>query len=350
MKREIYIGNVGIGGGHPVSIQSMTCTDTCDVTATLAQIGELEKAGCQIARAAVPSKEAIRPLAEIIKQSPLPVVADIHFDAYLALKAIEAGAHGIRINPGNIGSPVKVKEILELAKERKIPIRIGVNGGSLEKKYAQKNLPAHQRMVASVMDKVKYFEDNHFFDIKISVKSSNVADTVNAYRLVDKACDYPLHLGVTEAGTFFGGTVKSAVGIGSLLLDGIGSTIRVSLTDNPVEEIRVAREILKATGLRQEGVEIISCPTCSRTSVDLIAFAREAEKALSRLTFHGKLKVAIMGCEVNGPGEAKEADIGIAFSRKNGYIFKKGEKIETVKPEQAIARLLDLVKEVAGCG
>ncbi len=343
MKKEIFIGNVGIGGNHRVSIQSMTCTDTHDATATLEQINGLKKVGCEIARCAVPDRDAIAPLKEILAHSPLPVVADIHFDAALALLSIGAGVHGIRINPGNIGSNSKVKDILKAAGERNIPIRIGVNWGSIEKKYRDAHQSRAQSMAASVMDKVKFFEDNRFFDIKISVKSSDVRDTVAAYRLIDKACDYPLHLGITEAGTSFSGTVKSAVGIGSLLLDNIGNTIRVSLTADPLEEIKVAREILKATGLRREGFEIISCPTCSRTSVDLIALAREAEEKLANLS-PGKIRViAIMGCEVNGPGEAKDADIGLAFSKNYGYIFAKGEMLEKVRPGNAVDRLIALV-------
>lgn len=348
MKKELFIGNVGVGGKHPVSIQSMTSTDTRDVPATLNQVYSLAQAGCQIIRVAVPDRDSLQPLAKIIAESPLPVVADIHFDAFLALKSIEAGAHGIRINPGNIGSKVKLKDILKAANERNIPIRIGVNWGSIEKKYL-KHKGAESRpmaMMESAMDKVKFFEDHDFFNIKISVKSSDVKDTVKAYRLIDKACDYPLHLGVTEAGTFFSGTVKSAVGIGSLLLDGIGNTIRVSLTDNPLEEIRVAMEILKVTGLRQQGIEIISCPTCSRTSVDLISMVKEAEEQLAGFNPAGKIMVAIMGCEVNGPGEAKEADIGIAFSKEYGYLFKKGKMIEKVEPKLAIWRLVEEVKKL----
>lgn len=347
MKKEIFIGPVGIGGKHPVSIQSMTSTDTKDVSATLKQIQELAWAGCQIIRVAVPDHDALPPLAKIIAGSPLPVVADIHFNADLALKSIAAGAHAIRINPGNIGSKIKVKDILKAANERNIPIRIGVNWGSIEKKYLRHEVSKPAAMMASAMDKVKFFEDNDFFNIKISVKSSNVLDTVQAYRLIDKACAYPLHLGITEAGTFFSGTVKSAVGIGSLLVDGIGNTIRVSLTDNPLEEIRVALEILKVTGLRQQGIEIISCPTCSRTSVDLIALVKEAEKELEGLNPAKKIVVAIMGCEVNGPGEAKDADIGVAFSKEYGYLFKKGRMIEKIGPQEAISRLVELVKELS---
>jgi (E)-4-hydroxy-3-methylbut-2-enyl-diphosphate synthase len=349
MKRkwEIFIGNVGIGGEHPVSIQSMTSTDTRDIQATLTQIRRLKQAGCEIVRVAVPAGDALAPLASIIKESPLPVVADIHFDAGLAIGSIEAGAHGIRINPGNIGGSQKVKDILTAAKERDIPIRIGVNSGSLEKKYLEAPGPIAEKMVASVMDKIKFFEDNDFFAIKVSVKSSDVYETVRAYRLMDEACDYPLHLGVTEAGTFFSGTVKSAAGIGGLLLDGIGNTIRVSLTADPVEEIRVAREILKVTGLRDNGLELISCPTCSRTSVDLISLVNEAEKALADFQPAKKIVAAIMGCEVNGPGEAKHADIGLAFSQKYGYIFRKGKMIEKVEPEHSIPRFIELLKQLA---
>lgn len=347
MKKEIFIGSVGIGGNHPVSIQSMTSTDTRNVKATLNQVWELKNEGCEIIRVAVPDIESLRPLSKIIEKSPLPVVTDIQFDPFLALKSIESGAHAIRINPGNIGSKEKLKEILKAANQKKIPIRIGVNWGSIEKKYRDINRSRAEIMKDSVMDKVKFFEDHHFFNIKISVKSSDVKETVKAYQLIDRSCNYPLHLGITEAGTLFSGTVKSAIGIGSLLLDGIGNTIRVSLTDNPVEEVKVAREILKAVGLMRKGIEIISCPTCSRTTVDLISIVKEAEKKLAGLKIQKKLIVAIMGCEVNGPGEAKDADIGIAFSQKHGYIFIEGKKIEKIIPEHSIERLLELIKELA---
>lgn len=344
MKREVFIGDVGIGGTHPVSIQSMTSTDTRDVETTLKQIRALATAGCQIVRLAIPAQDAVSPFGEIIKQSPLPVVADIHFDARLALQSMEKGAHAIRINPGNIGSKQKVKDILKAAAQNDIPIRIGVNGGSLEKKFRDTPGTLADKMAASVLDKVRFFEDQDFFDIKISLKASDVNETVKAYRLMDKMCDYPLHLGVTEAGTFFSGTVKSAIGIGALLLEGIGNTIRVSLTDDPVQEIKVAKEILKVTGLRREGIEIISCPTCSRTTVDLIAKAKEAEAELSRLDIKKKIVVAIMGCEVNGPGEAKHADIGLAFSHNHGYIFQQGKLIQKVLPEESIPKFLELIK------
>lgn len=345
-KRELFIGAVGIGGSFPVSIQSMTTTDTRNVKATLEQIKALEGAGCQIVRLAIPAADAIEPLATIVKESPLPIVADIHFDTSLAIRSIQAGVQGIRINPGNIGSSEKVKDILKAAADFNIPIRIGVNAGSLEKKYKNQTGSIAEKMVASVIEKVKFFEDNHFFNIKISLKSSDVQTTVTAYRLMDKTCNYPLHLGVTEAGTFFSGTIKSAIGIGCLLLDGIGNTIRVSLTDDPVEEIKVAKEILKVIGLRQEGIELISCPTCSRTSVDLIAYAKEAEEKLASLQTSKKIVVAIMGCEVNGPGEAQHADIGLAFSKQYGYIFRQGKLIEKIAPEKSIARLLELIPHI----
>lgn len=342
-KREVYIGAVGIGGDHPVSIQSMTNTDTRDVQATLEQIGRLAEAGCEIVRVAVPEEDALAALEKIVTGSPLPVVADIHFHASLALGAIAAGAHGIRINPGNIANKEKLKDILNAAGERKIPIRIGVNSGSIEKKYQRFPGTTADKMVVSVKDKIKFFEDNGFFDIKVSLKASDVKETVTAYRLIHRECDYPLHLGVTEAGTFFNGTVKSAIGIGALLIDGIGDTIRVSLTDDPVEEIRVAKEILKVTGLRDQGIEIISCPTCSRASVDLIAMVKEAEEQLAGIKTEKKIVVAIMGCEVNGPGEAREADIGLAFSHSHGYIFKNGKMIQKVSPSASIPRLLELI-------
>jgi (E)-4-hydroxy-3-methylbut-2-enyl-diphosphate synthase len=346
MKKEIFIGQVGIGGKHPVSIQTMISTGIENVNTIVQQIDELKKEDCDIVRIAVPDRSSLNYLDKIIKSSSLPLIADIHFDSYLALRAIELGIHAIRINPGNIGSKVKLKEILFLANKKGIPIRIGVNSGSIEKKYWKTHLTKAEMMVKSVMDKVKYFEDNDFFNLKISLKSSDVRQTVEAYRRVDAICPYPLHLGITEAGTYFSGTIKSAIGIGGLLLDGIGDTIRVSLTDNPIEEVRVAKEILKVLGLRDKGIEIISCPTCSRTSVDLITIVKEAERKLRNLNLKKNITIAIMGCEVNGPGEAKDADIGLAFSRKNGFIFKKGEMIEKVNPKDSIDRLIDLVKNI----
>jgi (E)-4-hydroxy-3-methylbut-2-enyl-diphosphate synthase len=348
MKREIFVGRVGIGGKHPVSIQSMTNTAATDVKGTLAQIRLLHKAGCDIVRVAVPDKTALAPLRQIIAKSVLPVIADIHFAAGLAMQAINAGAHGIRINPGNIGSNEKLKGIIRLAGQKKISIRIGVNGGSLEKKYRKAGLSLAQAMVRSALDKIKFFEDQHFFDLKISLKSSSVRETVAAYRLIDGQCAYPLHLGITEAGTFFAGSIRSAVGIGSLLLDGIGNTIRVSLTAAPVREIKVARQILRTLGLLNRGVELVSCPTCARTTVDLIAMCERFEEKIASLDFPGLLKVAIMGCEVNGPGEAKDADIGLAFSRSRAFLFKKGKIVARLEPELALDSLYDLVCQAAG--
>ena len=294
-----------------------------------------------------PTNPRLAPLRQIIAKSTLPVIADIHFDAALALQAIDAGAHGIRINPGNIGSNEKLKGIIRLAGQKKIPIRIGVNGGSLEKKYSRAGSSLAHAMVSSVLDKIKFFEDQQFFDLKISLKSSSVRETVAAYRLIDRQCDYPLHLGITEAGTFFAGSIRSAVGIGSLLLDGIGNTIRVSLTASPVREIRVAKQILRTLGLLNHGVELISCPTCARTSVDLIALCERFEKKIAGLDFPGQLKVAIMGCEVNGPGEAGDADMGLAFSQTRAFLFKKGKIVARLKPELALDSLYDLVTQAS---
>ena len=345
MKKEIFIGNVGIGGSHPISIQSMTSTNTKDISKTLKQIEELEKEGCEIIRIAVPKRDYLDAFEKITKESPLPVIADIHFDYKIAIESIKRGAKGIRINPGNIGAKKRIDEIIRIATENKTPIRIGVNSGSIEKKYKNQDIPTYQAMVLSVLDHIKYFEDKDFTLLKLSLKSSDVIETIKAYRMIDKECDYPLHLGVTEAGTRFGGTIKSAIGIGTLLADGIGNTIRVSLTDNPVEEIKVAKEILKVLGLRDKGIEIISCPTCSRITVNLIEKVDEFEYRIKNLKFNKKIKVAIMGCEVNGPGESEGADIGIAFSKKNGYIFHKGKKIETVNETFAIERLIELIKD-----
>lgn len=332
---------------HPISIQSMTSTPTVDIKSTLDQIKSLKEEGCDIVRVAVPDRSTINPFSQILKKSPLPVIADIHFNAELALQAIKSGANGIRINPGNIGSKKKIKEILKLANQKEIPIRIGVNAGSIEKKYRNMRISSAEAMVNSALDFIKFFEDNDFFRIKISLKSSDVKETIQAYQLLDKQCDYPLHLGITEAGTFLRGTVKSAIGIGTLLAEGIGNTIRVSLTGNPVQEVRVAKEILYALDLRGKHVEIISCPTCSRTTIDLVSVVEEVEKKIKNLKPHKKIKVAIMGCEVNGPGEAMDADIGLAFSKRNGYIFKDGKMIEKIKPEKSSERLIELIRELS---
>ena len=346
MKREIFVGNVGIGGDHPVSIQSMTTTDTSDPGSTIDQIRQLYMAGCQIVRVAVPDQNSISSLREIKSESPIPLIADIHFNPDLAMGAIDAGVDGIRINPGNIGSREKLGRIIKSAAEHNISIRIGVNSGSIEKKYLRPGKTRAEMMVDSALDKIKLFEDSGFLNIKLSLKSSDVMETIEAYRKIDKECDYPLHLGITEAGTLFSGTIKSSIGIGSLLADGIGNTIRVSLTDDPVEEVKVAVEILKVLGLRERGLEVVSCPTCARVSVDLINIVKKFEKKLSELKLDKNIKIAIMGCEVNGPGEAKEADIGIAFSKKRAYLFRKGKMIEKLDPEDSLDRLLEIIKNI----
>jgi (E)-4-hydroxy-3-methylbut-2-enyl-diphosphate synthase len=347
MKRAIFVGGVGIGGKYPVSIQSMTNTAAGDVEGTLRQIRRLQAAGCDIVRVAVPEKSALPAFGQVTARSPLPVVADIHFDASLALGAMENGASAIRINPGNIGGNEKLKEVIRLAAQKKIPVRIGVNAGSLEKKYKRSDLAPAEAMVRSLLDKVKFFEDQGFFDLKISLKSHDVREMVAANRLANRRCRYPLHLGVTEAGTFFSGSIRSALGIGSLLLEGIGNTIRVSLTADPVREIRVAREILMAAGMARNGIELIACPTCARTSVDLIPLVAEFEKKIEHFHFPGRLRVAIMGCEVNGPGEAKDADIGLAFSRQHGFLFKKGKIVGKIGASEAISRLREMIGELA---
>lgn len=350
MKREIFVGQVGIGGIHPVSIQSMTNTPANDVEATLKQIRRLQAAGCDIVRVAVPAKDTLAAFGRIVARSLLPVIADIHFDAALALGALEQGAHAVRINPGNIGGKGKLKAIIKLASERKVPIRIGVNAGSLEKKYRGADLSTAEAMIASLLDKVKYFEDQGFLDLKLSLKSHDVRETVKANRLADRRFPYPLHLGVTEAGTYFAGSIRSAIGIGSLLLDGIGSTIRVSLTADPLREVGVAQQILAAAGLARRGIDLVSCPTCARTSVDLIPLVAEFERKTAHLRLRGRLRVALMGCEVNGPGEARDADIGLAFSRQHGYLFKKGKIVGRIRADEAIPRLLELIADEAGEG
>lgn len=346
MKREIYVGSVGIGGDHPVSIQSMTTTNTSNAGSTLDQIRQLYMAGCEIVRVAVPDQDSISSLREIKSESPIPVIADIHFNPDLAMGAINAGVDGIRINPGNIGSREKLGRIIRSAAEHNISIRIGVNSGSIEKKYLRAGKTRAEMMVDSALDKIKFFEDSGFFNIKLSLKSSDVMETIEAYRKIDKECDYPLHLGITEAGTLFSGTIKSSIGIGSLLADGIGNTIRVSLTDDPVEEVKVAVEILRVLGLKERGLEVVSCPTCARVSVDLINIVKKFEEQLSLLKLNKNIKIAIMGCEVNGPGEAKEADIGIAFSKSRAYLFKKGKMIEKLDPEDSLDRLLEIIKNI----
>ena len=337
--RKITVGNVPMGGDAPVVIQSMTNTDTRDVESTLNQIRTLYNAGCEIIRCAVPDMAAAEAIKEIVKQSPIPVVADIHFDYKLALKCIENGISALRINPGNIGSEERVKKVVEAAKEKNIPIRIGVNSGSLEKEILESyGSPTPEALVESALKHVKILEKLDFYDIVISIKSSNVPMMIEAYRLMSSKCDYPLHLGVTESGTNFKGTIKSSIGIGTLLAEGIGDTIRVSLTSDPVDEIKVAKEILKALGLRKGGLEFISCPTCGRTEIDLIGIAKEVEERLDKI--NKDIKVAVMGCVVNGPGEAREADIGIAGGKGKGIIFRKGEIIKTCKEEELVKELM----------
>ncbi len=338
--RKIWVGTVPVGGGAPVAVQSMTNTPTADVAATAAQIDRLTRAGCEIVRVAVPDMEAARAIAEIRKTIRIPLVADIHFDSRLAIAAAEAGADGLRFNPGNIGSRERVRALVAVAEERNLPIRIGVNAGSLEKEILRKHGGATaEGMVESALRHVRLLEEFGFGRIKISLKASDVARTVAAYRRLSEATDHPLHVGVTEAGGLYPGVVKSALGIGMLLAEGIGDTLRVSLTRDPVEEVRVGFEILKALGLRRRGPEIISCPTCGRCRIDLFGVLEEVERALT--TCVHPLKIAIMGCAVNGPGEAREADVGIAGGDGAGILFKKGEVVRrNIPQEQLVAALL----------
>ena len=333
--RVLHLGGLAVGGGHPVMVQSMTNTDTRDVEATLAQIERLAAAGCEAVRLAVPDGEAARAVRAIAGQCGLPLIADIHFDYRLAIAGLEAGAHGLRINPGNIGGPRKVRAVIDAAKAADAVIRIGVNSGSLEKELlARYGGPAPEAMVESALGQVRFFEEQGFDKIKISLKSSSVPDTIAAYRLLAGRCDYPLHVGVTEAGTLVRGAVKSAVGIGILLWEGIGDTLRISLTGDPVQEMLVAWELLRALGLRERGPEIIACPTCGRTEIDLPALADAVEKRLEKET--ACIKVAVMGCAVNGPGEAREADIGLAGGRDKGCIFRKGKIIRSARGQEAL--------------
>jgi (E)-4-hydroxy-3-methylbut-2-enyl-diphosphate synthase len=335
------MGNTLIGGNAPISIQSMTNTDTRDIETTLEQIHNLEKAGCEIVRVAVVDDSAAQAIKAIKSNIKIPLVADIHFDHKLAISAMENGADGIRINPGNIGNNEKVKRVIDAAKLSNVAIRIGVNSGSLEKDLLKKYGVTAEALVESAAGHLRFFEDNNFDNIKFSLKASNVNLTIKAYEMFSKKYDYPLHIGVTEAGTLFSGTVKSAVGIGAILSRGIGDTLRVSLTGDPVQEIRVAWEILKSLELREKGPEIISCPTCGRTEIELIKLAEQVENAL--MGFESTVSVAVMGCPVNGPGEAREADYGIAGGRGNGLIFKKGEIIKKVNEKDLLNEFLKLL-------
>ncbi len=343
--RKIRVGDIFIGGNSPISIQSMTNTPTSNVERTLAQMRELEEAGCDIVRSAVSSKEDAKAIKEIKKHIKMPIIADIQFDYKLAIESIRQGIDGLRINPGNIGSDSKVKEIVNACKSEKISIRIGVNSGSVKKEYLEKfNGVNEESMVESALEQVRLLENMGFYDMKISLKASSVPLTIKSYSLMSERCDYPLHLGVTEAGTPWRGTIKSSVGIGTLLAMGIGDTIRVSLTGDPVDEVKVGKEILKSLGLRKDGIEFISCPTCSRTHIDLITIAQEAEKLLEHMD--KSIKVAVMGCAVNGPGEAREADIGIAGGNGEGLIFKKGVIIRKVPEENLLEELIKEIEEL----
>lgn len=344
----VKIGNCVIGGGNPVLIQSMTNTPTEDIKRTVEQIHRLEKAGCQIIRSTVPNMEAAKALKEIKKQIHIPLVADIHFDYKLAIAAIEHGADKIRINPGNIGSNEKVREVVKAAKERNIPIRIGVNSGSLEKELiaAYGGRVSTQGIVESALNKVKLIEDMGYDNLVVSIKSSDVRMCIHAHELLAKQCQYPLHVGITEAGTLLSGTIKSSIGIGTILYEGIGDTIRVSLTGDPVEEIKAAKIILRSLGLLKGGVEVVSCPTCGRTKIDLISLANQVEEMVQDMDL--TIKVAVMGCAVNGPGEAKEADIGIAGGVGEGLLIKKGEIIKKVPESELLATLKDELEHWTG--
>ena len=345
MTRQIKVGNVPIGGGADVVIQSMLNTKTTDVEGSLAQIRSLAAAGCQVARLAVPNMDAARGFAEICKESVLPLVADIHFDYRLAIAAAEGGASKIRINPGNIGGEDRVKAVVDVCKDKHIPIRIGVNGGSLEKELLEKyGHPTAQALVESAFGHLELLEKYGFYDTCVSMKSSHVPTMVAAARLFRSKCDYPLHIGVTETGPVRQGLIKSAMGIGALLLDGIGDTLRVSLTDDPVEEVYAAKDILKAAGLRRDGVDIISCPTCGRTRIDLIGLVNRVDAALKDC--QKPITVAVMGCVVNGPGEAREADIGIAGGDGWGMIFEKGQQVAKLPYDELLPELLRRIEQL----
>lgn len=333
--KEIRIGNCIIGGNHPIVIQSMCNTKTEQVEETVAQIQTLEQAGCQIIRCAVPTLEAAKAIEKIKKQITIPLIADIHFDYRLALAAMEYGADKIRINPGNIGSAERVEAIVQKAKQNRIPIRIGVNGGSLEKSILQKyGSPSAEAMVESILQNIKQIEQFSYDQLILSIKSSNVLACVHAYEQLAKQTDYPLHIGITEAGSLSSGTIKSAVGLGILLYEGLGDTMRVSLTADPLEEIKVAKQILKTVGLRKDGVEVIACPTCGRTQIALFPLVEQVEKMVQDISI--PMTVAVMGCAVNGPGEAREADLGIAGGKEEGALFRKGKLLYKVKQEKLL--------------
>jgi len=348
MRRNTIVvpcGNRYIGGQHPITIQSMTTTDTRDVKATIKQIQSLEVAGCDIVRVAVPNMEAAKVLGQIKSKISIPIVADIHFDYRLALESINQGVDGLRLNPGNIGNKDRVREVVKKAKEKDIKIRIGVNAGSLEKSLLEKyGRPTAEAMVESALTHVKILEDMEFSNIVISLKASDIHLTVDAYRLIASRVNYPLHLGITEAGTIWGGTIKSSIGIGALLLSGIGDTIRVSLTGDPVEEVKVGKEILKSLGIAKNEITIISCPTCGRCQINLINLAKEIEEKVKDIK--KPIKLAIMGCAVNGPGEAKDADIGIAGGIDSALLFKKGKIIKKVSEKEIVKVLMEEIENM----
>lgn len=341
--RSVKVGDVAIGGGSPISVQSMTNTDTRDAKATIGQIRRLEEAGCEIVRMAVPDRQAAEALRDIRSGVAVPLVADIHFDYRLALMAIEAGVDKLRINPGNIGDHDRVKQVVEAAKARKIPIRIGVNGGSLDKALHLKyGGPTAEALAESALEHVRILESLDFYETVISMKSSSVPVTVKAYQLLSQRADYPLHIGITEAGTPWRGTVKSCAGLGALLMNGLGDTLRVSLTGDPVEEVKVGLELLEALDLRRKGIRFISCPTCGRCQVDLESIVTNLENALSGIEI--PITIAVMGCAVNGPGEAREADLGIASGKGEVLLFKKGEIIKKLPENEITQAVLEIVK------
>ncbi len=343
--RQISVGQIKIGGGAPVAVQSMTNTDTRDLGATVSQIRRLEEAGCEVIRVAVLDHEGAKKISRIRSKIRIPLIADIHFDHKLALLALEEGVDGLRINPGNIGSKKKIEAIILKAGGKRIPIRIGVNAGSLEKDLLKKyGHPTPEAMVESALRHIAILEEFDFRDIKVSLKASNVIDTIQAYRIFSRQKDYPLHIGISEAGTTFSGTIKSAIGLGILLSEGIGDTIRVSLTADPVEEVKVAYEILKSLGIRKRGINIISCPTCGRSEIDVERIAREAEVRLSHIK--EPLNISILGCVVNGIGEGKEAHLGIAGGKGKGILFKNGKVIRKIKEEEMVKTLVAEVEEM----
>lgn len=339
--KEISVGNVKIGNNNPISVQSMCNTDTRDIESTSSQIKQLSQAGCELIRLAVLNKDAAQAIKTLVKISPVPLIADIHFDYRLAIDCINNGISALRLNPGNIGKRENVEKVVKLAKQQNIPIRIGVNSGSLEKKLIDQDIPLHEKMVKSALGHIKILEDLDFDLIKVSLKSSSVLTTIEAYRLISEKISYPLHLGVTEAGTLKTGLIKSSVGLGTLLAEGIGDTIRVSLTENPIEEVYAGYEILKSLNLRNKGVNFISCPTCGRTQIDLISLAKQVEEKFK--TLDKNITIATMGCAVNGPGEASCADFGVAGGINEGYIFKKGKIIARVPESELLEKLEEII-------